>query len=305
MPINEENDADDEIQDEIEAEDDKRERKLDADDEFLLSRKEAARILKVTERTVAALEANGFLTPRKKEQGMKAPIYYEPGEVEELRKARLKGGDVGKLPADKNNESMAVDSLMGMAMAPSAIIRAFGKAMDIAQDHSVKLLEPVTGMMKMLLEQNGKENRRLTDRCSQLENELFEFIDLQKTAMREDHQGKLQEITEMEALRMKREAFNRFTGYIPLLATLIGDKLTPGQRSSVRETALVDIIDKMSSEQIDALQKSGAFGQAEMAALVNMKARLEDERIERLKKEAESLEAEENVMAKKPGQTPS
>jgi len=299
MPIDKDEDLSEDVEDEIEEETDARERKADADDEFLLSRKEAARLLKVTERTVAALEANGFLTPRRKEAGVKAPIYYEPGEVEELRKARMKGPDVGKIP--KEGDGQAVDALMGMAMAPSAIIRAFGNAMGIAQKQVVDLMEPVAGMMKMMLEQNGKENRRLTDRCSQLEGELFEFIDLQKTAMREDHQGKLQEITEMEALRMKRETFNRFTGYIPLLATLIGDKLSPGQRSTVRETALVDIVDKMSEEQIDALVKSGAFGQAEMATVVAMKQRLEAERIERLKKEAETLEAEEKVMNTKTG----
>lgn len=296
MPINEDEDLTDDIEDEVDANEDEKSRKEDLDDANLLSRKEAARILKVSERTVITLESNGYLVPHKKESGVKAPIFYEASEVEELRKARMKGGDVGPI---RGNEAMA-EAALNMAMAPSAIIRAFAKAMDVAQTQVVQLTEPITGMMKMLLEQGGKENRRLTDRCSQLENELFEFIDLQKTAMREDHQGKLQEITEMESLRMKREAFNRFTGYVPLLATLIGDKLSPNQRSTVRETALVDIIDKMSSEQIDALQKSGAFGQAEMAALVNMKARLEDERIERLKKEAESLETEEAVMSKKP-----
>jgi len=257
----------------------------------LLSRKEAARLLKVTERTVIELEKNGYLTPIKKEPGIKAPIFYHGDEVEELRKARNKGADVG--PVDVN------DAAVQMAMAPSALIRSVSNAMKLAQEHVQHLLEPVTSNMKSMMEMQLKEHRRLTDRCSILEQEIFEFIDLQKKAMREDHEGKLIEITELENLRMKKETFNRISGYFPLLATLLGDKMSPDRRVSVRESALVDIIDKMDIDQIETLQKSGVFGQAEMATIITMKERLEKERTDRLQKEAESAQTTDEIMDKK------
>jgi len=257
------------------------------EDATLLSRKEAARLLKVTERTVIELEKNGYLTPRKKEQGAKAPIFYHGDEVEELKQARKKGGDVG--PVEVN------DAAMQMAMAPSAMIRSLANSVKIAQDHVKEMMAPVNEMMRMMMTMQIKEHHRLTDRSTKLENEIFEFIDLQKRSMREDNEGKLMEITELENQRMKRETFDRLSGYIPLLATLVGDKLAPSQKVVIRESALIDIIDKMSIEQLETLQKSGTFGQAEMATIITMKQKLENERAERLRKEADSTHVVEAV----------
>lgn len=272
--------------------DEQEEKDFQNDDDNLIGRKEAAKLLKVTLRTVIELEKNGYLTPRKKEQGAKAPIYYEYNEVQELRSARMKGPDAGPI---KGNAADLSDAVMNMALAPSAIIRAFAKSMEVAQNHVVEMMAPVTNATKMVIELQMKENRRQTERIEKLENEVFEFIDLQKRALREDHEGKLVEITELEALKMKREAFQRLSGYFPLLATLIGNKLNPGQRATVRESALVDIIDKMDVEQLEVLQKSGVFGQGEMATIITMKERLEIERADRLRKEAESAQAEEET----------
>jgi len=259
----------------------------------LINRRDAARLLKVNTRTVIRMETDGYLTPIKKGEGDKAPIFYREDEVDELRVSRKLGVDAHKL--DTAAESVVNDAAVNMAMAPSLMIRSSGKAMEIAQDHVKELMSPVTSAMKMNMEVLMKENRRLTDRSTKLEGEIFEFIDLQKKAMRDDQEAKLVEITELENLKMKKETFDRLTGYMPLIATLIGDRLSPAQRSKVRESALTDIVEKMSFDQIEALQKSGAFGQAEMATIISMKQRMEAERAERLKKEAESAQDAEDV----------
>lgn len=257
--------------------------------EGMVTRKECARLLKVTERTVRNLQADGHLTPYHV-AGDEKTVYYQEDEVEELRQARL-GKGVGK-------DDMIDEAAMNMAMAPSSIIRAFAEAMKVAQDHAKSLLAPVTDAMKMNMETLMKENRSLRDRGAQLEAEIFDFIELQKKALRDDHEARLIEITELESQKMKREAFDRFMGYAPLLATLVGEKLgkSPSAKGVVRESALVDIIDKMSYEQLEALQKSGAFGQAEMATVITMKERLEAERAARLQREAEALETEEEIL---------
>ena len=274
--------------------DDNETEQVDPDEEFeLINRKDAALLLKVNTRTVVRMEIDGYLTPIKKGEGDKAPIFYRADEVEELRVSRRQGADGHK--SDTPIEAMVNDAAVNMAMAPSSIIRSFAKSMEIAQDHTVKLMTPVSAAMEMNMQMLMKENRRLTDRCTKLENEIFEFIDMQKKAMRDDQEAKLVEITELEHLKMKKETFDRVTGYMPLIATLIGDKLNPSQKVKIRESAMVDIIDKMSIEQIESLQNSGAFGQPEMATIISMKQRLEKERADRLDKEAESAQDAENI----------
>ena len=254
-----------------------------------VTRKEAARLLKVTERTVINMQNDGLIKPAKMDGDGKT-IYYRADDVEEIRISR--GG------RGTQTEDMIQDAAANMAMAPSAIIRATSESMRIAQSQVKELLGPVTAAMEMNMKLLMRENENLRSRCTQLEGEIFEFIDLQKKALREDHEGRLMEITELESQKMKREMFGRLMGYAPLLATLVGDKMgkSEGTRNVIRESALVDIVDKMSLDQLEALQKSGAFGQAEMATIFTMKQRLEDERAARLQKEAEAADDEEDIL---------
>jgi len=52
----------------------------------------------------------------------------------------------------------------------------------------------------------------------------------------------------------------------------------------------------MDIDKIEALQKAGGFGQAEMATIVNMKDKLEQERAQRLQDEVDSAEKAEKVL---------
>lgn len=255
-----------------------------------VTRKAAAKILKVSERTVINIQNEGLLQPCKHSEDSKT-IYYRKEQVDEVKMTRL--GQTSTDPDDLLN-----DAAMNMAMAPSAIIRAISESMRIAQRQVVDLMAPVTAAMNMNMETLMKENESMRNRTEKLEGEIFEFIDLQKKAMREDAEARIMEIEHLEAQKMKREAFNRFMGYAPLLATLVGDKLGKNEhsRNQIRNSALVDIVDKMSIEQIEALQASGVFGQAELAVIISMKQRLEEERAARLAKESEAAEDEDEIL---------
>ncbi len=242
------------------------------DSDSYMNRTEAAEFLGVSIATLQRFENAGDLKPYKEKSGGKrARTCYREGDVFALR---------------KSGRSDAENDLM---LAPAEIVKNAAKAMADANSHTKTMLAPIQSMYEMLLSQSQKQIESLQARCSHLEKETFKYIDQRKALELDNASASILEEREKAGIEFKREAFGKLLGYAPLLATLIGDKYTSGNtQTNIRASALVDIIDNMDVPQIEALQKSGAFGQGEMATIINMKDRLLAERQKRLTAEAEA-----------------
>ncbi len=243
-----------------------------ADKDSYMNRGEAAEFLGVSQSTLLRFEESRKLTPYKEANGgVRARVLYRESDVFMLRKN----------PGDADQE-----------LGTAAVLQNAARMVEGSQGFVTKLLDPVTTMQKMLLKQAENQIEKLQDRCNRLEDEVFQFIDVQKKMLREDSEQRSAEASAQASTEMKREAFDKFIGYVPLLATLIGDKSgNQSTKDKIRESAMVDIVDRMSIEQIEQLQKSGIFDMPALATLMTIKDRLIDERRTRLDREESDAQA--------------
>lgn len=243
-----------------------------ADNDSYMNRTEAAEFLGVSQSTLMRFEAARQLTPyREAGGGKRARVVYRESDVFSLRKH----------PTSETETELA--------MAPAEILKNAARAMETSQTHVKTMLEPVMKMQEMLLTQSTKAIEVLQARCAHLDNEIFQFIDMQKTMLRADSDAEVERTKVTEGIKMRRDAFDRVVGYFPLLATMVGDKYGGTEtKTRVRESALIDIVDRLDVEQIEQLQRTAVFDQSSMSTIIALKERLVSERKKRLQQEIDS-----------------
>jgi len=269
------------------------------------TRKDVALKLGITFNGVRHLEKRQELTPHKTaDDHGRELIRYDPAEVDALIAAKKRKREQ---PADADE---AFGQEFGDTLGPqgqpttmkeigaSQVVAAMTGAMRQAQGHVGLLVEKLTIMMTNLSDSTTKvlaslsaENVALRGRCSDLETKQWGIMDMfqQNLVIQREHAE--EEARAAHSRKMKEEAFDRLMTYAPLIGAMFLSKTAAG--APAKEMALTNIVERMDADAIDKLVKSGALDQASLATVLAIKDRLNNERIERLKKQAEELEKEE------------
>lgn len=258
-----------------------------------ITRKEVAAKLGITFAGVRHLEKQGHLASLQAQDEHKRDVYfYDPAEVEAFLAARKKR-------VENPIESAADDEAAGPPNAlkeigVSHVVAAVTAGMKQAQGHAQVLIERMTAMMGTLSEASSKvlgalstENEKLRERCSKLETAQWSMMEMFQANLNEQHDRQQAEADAAHTRKMKEEAFEKLMAYVPLAAAFVGSKLAPGNPLP-KEMALQSIVERMSPEDLERLMKSGAVDQAGMATILAIRERLNDERLERLRKQAEA-----------------
>jgi hypothetical protein len=245
---------------------------------------------------LARLEKRGYLQPylfEGKETRGRPEIRYDPTEVEVLLKAKERSQN----PDAEENGIFREGGEMGA----SAVIQSITGAMRQAQGHAQmmvtqfkELLTAVTDMSTKTMTAMHEENKRLRERAGELETKSWESWGLIRDAYDNQNTRQIEEQDAMASRRMKEQAFDQLTKYAPVLATLLGSKIAPGNPIP-KEAALTGVVDEMTPEQLEVVIKSGALTQAQVSTFLAVKERLIEERQERLKTKATAMEEEEKL----------